>query len=87
MISCQKATELASHSLDRPLNLWEKVALKTHLKICLQCKKYHQQLLTLHEATGRFAEFLDANGDQLPRLSPDARQKVLAALKNEMTEA
>lgn len=87
MIPCQKATELASHSLDRSLSLREKAALKAHLKICRQCRSYLEQLRTLHEAAGRLAEFLDANGDHLPPLSAVARQKVLAALKSEALEA
>lgn len=87
MISCQKAAELASHSLDRSLSLREKAALRAHLKICRQCQSYREQLRTLHEAAGRFTEFLDANGDHLPPLSAVARQKVLAALKSESSEA
>ena len=50
MLSCKQASQLISQSLDRPLRLNERFALKFHLIICKYCKRFSQQVQTLRVA-------------------------------------
>ena len=50
MLSCKQASQLISLSLDRPLMLRERFALKLHLLICKFCKRFSQQVQTLRVA-------------------------------------
>jgi hypothetical protein len=43
MISCRRASELISLSLDRPLSLGERLALGLHLCGCGMCRIYRRQ--------------------------------------------
>jgi hypothetical protein len=50
MLSCKQASQIISQSLDRPLTIRERFALKLHLLICKYCKRFSQQLHTLRVA-------------------------------------
>ncbi len=50
MLSCKNASQLISKSLDGPLTIQERFALKLHLLICKYCKRFSQQLQTLRVA-------------------------------------
>jgi predicted anti-sigma-YlaC factor YlaD len=50
MLSCRRATALASASLDRPLTWRERVALRTHLLICSHCRRAQRQFGRLRRA-------------------------------------
>lgn len=56
MMSCQQATRLMSESRERPLQLKEKMALKTHLLICAGCRNFDTQISFLRQATRAFAK-------------------------------
>lgn len=43
MMNCTRATRLASESLDRPLQLHERVGLRLHLMMCSGCRCFDQQ--------------------------------------------
>lgn len=44
MMNCRQATELVSHSHDRPLSWHENIKLRLHLLICNGCNNYKKQL-------------------------------------------
>ena len=50
MLSCRRATALASASLDRPLTWRERAALRTHLLICSHCRRAVRQFGRLRRA-------------------------------------
>lgn len=50
MITCKKATELISKSMDEPLSLKEELALKIHLFVCEFCERFKHQLSTIRIA-------------------------------------
>ena len=50
MLSCKQASQIISQSLDRPLTMRERFALKLHLLICKYCKRFSQQIQTLRVA-------------------------------------
>ena len=61
MLSCRQASQLISQSLDRPLMLRERFALKLHLLICKFCKRFSQQMQTLHGAIKTMVSAIENN--------------------------
>lgn len=50
MISCKRATELISKSMEEPLTLKEQFDLRIHSFICEFCQKFKEQTLLLRRA-------------------------------------
>ena len=44
MLNCKQTSLLVSQSLDRPLTWRERLAVRTHLLICVYCRRFMQQL-------------------------------------------
>jgi hypothetical protein len=61
MLSCKQASQLISLSLDRPLMLRERFALKLHLLICKFCKRFSQQVQTLRVAIKTMVSTIENN--------------------------
>jgi hypothetical protein len=53
IISCLRAGELISKSMDQRLSLGEALALRLHLMICGFCSQYRAQLRLVHLALSR----------------------------------
>lgn len=49
-LTCEDATRLSSHALDRELTRREKFLLWAHNRVCGPCHTYSDQIGTLHEA-------------------------------------
>lgn len=47
MISCKKATQLASQQLDRPLGVKERLSLWLHTRLCGACRRFSGQMRAL----------------------------------------
>lgn len=56
MLSCKEATRLCSESLDRTLDLRERLTLRMHLMMCSGCTNYHQQMAWLRRISARYAD-------------------------------
>ena len=50
MLNCKQNAELLSQSLDRPVTLREKVAMRMHLMMCRGCRNFEKQLTFIHKA-------------------------------------
>ena len=61
MLSCKQTSQLISQSLDRPLMMRERFALKLHLLICKYCKRFSQQVQTLHVAIKTMVSSIESN--------------------------
>ena len=49
MLSCKEITEQASNYLESDLPLFKRLQFKTHLFMCVHCRRYVKQLsLTIH---------------------------------------
>jgi hypothetical protein len=59
MLNCKQASQLISQSLDRPLALRERFALKLHLIICEYCKRFSQQVQTLRTAIHKMTNAIE----------------------------
>lgn len=56
MMSCLRATERMSRSLDRKLSMADRVQLKLHLIMCGKCARCQQQLELLHRVCQKRSE-------------------------------
>ena len=63
MLSCKQASQLISQSLDRPLTMRERVALKLHLFVCKYCKRFSQQVQTLRVAIKIMVSSIESNNN------------------------
>ena len=82
-MSCRKATELLSASLDRPLTRMERVRLRVHLVICTACRRYRRQIqaidFALQRAVGGDAV---ASVDDTLALGDEARTRMEQAIED-----
>ena len=74
MISCKKATELASNSLDRKLSLMQRIKLKLHLFICHTCRNYVRQISFIRKAAPELDQHLEQHAHHT--LSAEARKAI-----------
>ena len=74
MISCRKATELISRSLEEPLALKDELLLRVHLFLCETCDLFRKQTALLRRAGRRAQENLDQG--EPPGLSEAAKERI-----------
>ncbi len=80
MLSCKQVSELVSHSLDQPLPLGRRIAVRIHLFMCKVCSTYQRQLRFLQRATRDLPEHVD-DSHAAHTLPEEAKQRIRAALK------
>jgi hypothetical protein len=81
LFSCRDTARLTSASLDGPLPLRRRLALRAHLWLCRGCARYYRHLRFLHDAAPRLAAQA-ARGKLGPAgLSPEARARIKRALR------
>ena len=56
MLSCKDVTEQASHALDEPQGFMARLAMRLHLFMCVNCRRYVTQLGLVSEVTRANAE-------------------------------
>jgi predicted anti-sigma-YlaC factor YlaD len=61
MLDCKQASQIISQSLDRPLTLRERLALKLHLLICEYCRQFSQHMQTLRVAIKQMTSSIESN--------------------------
>jgi hypothetical protein len=80
-VSCREAARLQSAALDRKLTLLERFGLRCHLLLCKWCSRYGRQIEFLRSVAREQAQ--DDRHAPLPRLSPEARQRIKRRLQSE----
>lgn len=83
MISCRKASELISLSLDRPLALRERLALGLHLCGCSLCRSYRRQAAFIRRLAHALRERMRELAPGELELSPAAAARIARALAQE----
>lgn len=79
MLSCRKASELTSRSLDHRLSAGERISLGLHLAICRICRRYRAQITFISRAArGMFHDGVDAPE---ARLSEAGRERCRRAIE------
>jgi len=79
MLSCRQASQLISQSLDRPLTLRERFALKLHLTICKYCKRFSQQMQTLRFAITKMVSAIE--NDNTIEMPSEAKKRIALSVK------
>ena len=76
-LPCREATRLTSESLDRRLPAHDRLAVRLHLFVCLSCRRYRHQMLTIRRISTRLAEAVDPPAATLPA---DVRERIKRSL-------
>ena len=83
MLNCREASKLASDSLDRPLPLGKRVAVRVHLLMCRFCRRYLEQIRWIRETI----RCSDEETRTLPeetelRLTGEAKERIRSRLRD-----
>jgi hypothetical protein len=54
MVSCREASRLLSQREERPLRVPDRLKLRLHLRVCVACARFAQQLALIREALRRY---------------------------------
>ena len=57
--TCKEAAALLIAREDRPLPVFERVALRLHLAVCEACPRFERQLLTMRKALDRWRHYTE----------------------------
>ena len=79
MLTCKDASRLISEGQERHLRLRERWGLRLHLWLCVNCRRFERQIHLLRRALRKLARRAETD-TQGPDLSPEARERILAAL-------
>lgn len=77
-IRCEDASLLASESIDRKLDIFERAAVRSHQLVCASCRQYEKQINFLRQACLKLAERERQNLADGPKLSDSVKQKLKA---------
>ena len=80
MTTCKETTELASRAMDERLSFGDRMAMRMHLAICKNCRRFSQQLKDMR----RLFQTETAANDEVPVLSPEARLRIANELQNRL---
>ena len=85
MFNCRAVSERFSKSLDTPLPLLERLALRFHFMMCRYCDRYRRQLLFLRKLM-RLRGDRAPEDEALPTLPPEARARIKEAMAGQAKE-
>ena len=77
MISCKRAAELLSKSMEEQLSLTERATLSVHLFICEFCEQYKKQLETVRSVLRKLPM------DQGKQLDEKIKERIRCAVDQE----
>ena len=79
--ACDEVARLASERLDRRLGLWEGLLMRLHLRLCVWCRRYVEQLELLHCAAPQMSgtEAAVLVGPELPAATRERLEHLLAS--------
>lgn len=75
MLTCRGASRLVSEGWERPLGVRERLALRLHLWICVNCRRFERQIRLLRWALRVLARRGEADM-QGPGLAPEAHERI-----------
>ena len=84
MIMCrQVAKALADHRYYE-LPWWRKIPMFVHIRLCVMCGKYHQQIVDVQKGVHNYLNHEDNDEVETTiHLSDEARRRIESALKQE----
>ena len=87
MVSCKRAAELVSLSLETKLSFWQRLALTVHLWGCRWCRRFRRQLWLVERACSAWAQS-DRTTETAAgaALTGEARERIRRALRQALSE-
>jgi predicted anti-sigma-YlaC factor YlaD len=79
---CEDIARLISASLDRDLSRRERFVVRSHVLYCVACRRFRAQIRFLKDAMTRLRDHADRETEQSSGLPPEARARILRALKD-----
>lgn len=79
MLTCKEIGQKANHYIDGELSFKQRVIIRTHMLMCVYCRRYVQQLSTISKVVGlsRSPECSDVHADEIvERLLGDKEQDI-----------
>lgn len=89
MISCRKASELLSKSMDEPLTPQEALALQFHMKACVICEEFQRQLVGLRSGLRKLVSGSSPKDDSSlgkKRMPADMRAQLQSFIENKLSD-
>jgi hypothetical protein len=80
MLSCKQASQLISQSLEQPLAMRERFALKLHLLICRYCRRFRQQLQAIRIALKLTAQAIE--NDDTIKMPLETKQRLIQSIES-----
>lgn len=80
MLCCKDVSQKFSESMDRKLPFHHRMFIRIHMLMCKYCSRFRRQLLLLRKF-GRSDKITGMSQDFSTGLSPQARERIKAALK------
>lgn len=82
MIACKQVAKALANHRYYELPWWRRIPMFAHIKLCVMCGKYHQQVVDLQKGVHDYLEHEEA-GDITPQvnLSEEARRRIADAMK------
>ncbi|MCC7338757.1 MAG: hypothetical protein IT422_26995 [Pirellulaceae bacterium] len=88
MLNCKDMTKVISDSLDRKITLRQRLELWMHIMMCGLCRRFRSNALAIRkkvrETSARPSEKVAASEPEAAPLSPAARNRIAAAMKEQL---
>lgn len=81
MLNCKHASHLLSQSMEKPLALRQRLALRLHLLLCDACTHFYRQLTLLRQAIRQAGGRIEH--DETLKLPGAARERIAAAMRHQ----
>ena len=85
MLSCKKASQIISQSLERKLTIGERLNLKLHLLVCKYCKYFSQQIHSISVALKLTASNIE--NDDTVKMPSSAKQRITDLIAENSTQS
>lgn len=79
MLSCKDTTRLVSDSQERKLSLRERLNMRMHLWMCVNCRRFERQMHFMRKALHLLGRRAESDTDGI-ELSAEARERIRKAL-------
>lgn len=76
MIQCEEASRLSSESLERPLQLHERVAIQGHHWVCWSCRQFASQIRFMRNAFRQLSAQESTDLESGPELEPEFKERL-----------
>lgn len=75
-IPCERASQLTSESMDRKLQMHERLAIRGHHLVCWSCRQFEKQLWFMRKVFEASSQRELASLDDGPKLDDEVKQRL-----------